>query len=207
MQQAIEPFQPSAHDQHLACRTCKRSLLLESVSHDARQVYIQIEWTAKKQLGLCPPMAEIAALMSWPEQKVKDALDVLKGRGLLKGFPGRPGEYRATAYGLKEAIEEAEIENKKLQRALDEEKSHRREAAQAVASVEAKGREMAKLEERLKNQNTVIRALNDAKDGLLAEINRLRGELARAQPAPQPVAPGGPDNAPGGGRAMAKPLA
>lgn len=192
MQTASEPFQPSAHDQHAVCRSCRRALLLESVSHDARQVYIQIEWTAKKQLGLCPPLSEIASLMSWPEAKVKDALDVLKGRGLIKGFPGRPGDYRATAYGLREAIEEAEIENKKLQRALDEEMGRRREAARAVASVEAKGREMAKLEERIKSQNTVIRALNEAKDGLLAEVNRLRGELARAQPpapAPQPVAP------------------
>lgn len=182
----------SAHDQFMVCRCCKRQLLLESVSHEARQVYIQIEWTAKKQLGLCPPQAEIAALMGWPEAKVKDALDVLKGRGLLKGFPGRPGEYRATAYGLREAIEEAELENRKLTRLLEDEKEHRRESARAVASVEAKGREMAKLEERLRNQNTVIRALNDAKDGLLAEVNRLRGELARAQPAPvapQPVVP------------------
>lgn len=181
----------SAHDQYAVCRCCKRALLLESVTHEARQVYIQIEWTAKKQLGLCPPQAELAKLMGWPEGKVKDALDVLKGRGLIRGFPGRSGEYRATAYGLREAIEEAELENRRLVKALEEEKSHRRESARAAASVEAKGREMAKLEQRIRDQNAVVRALNDAKEGLLAEVNRLRAELARAAPAtaptPQPV--------------------
>lgn len=195
---ALPQILPTVHTELGECRLCRRALIVRSIESQARQVYLQIEHTARRSLGFGPNAAELAKRMGWPLERVEAAMQTLFEQELLAPFKDKPGEYRAKIYGHREALHEAERLRRLAEAERDQERGRRGEVARQSATLEAKNRQIAELEQRVRDQNQVVRHLNDAKDALVKELGAAQARLATragqqaAAPVPAPALAGGP---------------
>lgn len=117
---------PLVYDSEGRCTQCGAQPLGESLDGDARQVLLQIQHTAGRNAGLCPPTHEIAAIIGWPLERVEAAVMVLMGRDYLAPLTSSEvgdfqGQYRATERALhwRWIVEKLEQENAVLHKQLD----------------------------------------------------------------------------------------
>ena len=181
---------PSTYDHQQTCRLCKHTLLVGSMSYDARQVYGLIEHVAKTSLGFGPNAEELASRSGRPLEWVQAQLDELKEQGWLKPpVKGKPGEWRAGVYGHVEALAQAELEARRAKAELTAEQELRRQVGQDRAFAETRYKRLEELEERVRVQHGLIKGLKDANESLGTELQRARTDLAKVGlgPAANPV--------------------